>query len=237
MIDAHDSEHPMGDATVPRDHAASFEASFRQFVNAPEFPCLAGKGVVRRSDYGFGVFGALGTEQAAVALASSLGRFVRALPCDGSELRAFAAVFPDREPTSEIAFERRLWRQLQLLHEHDELGAEWDPSASADPESAQFSFSFAGRALFVVGLHPRSSRLSRRFHWPSLVFNPRAQFERLRAEGKFERLRDAVRERDVALQGTPNPNLADFGERSEARQYSGRSTEPKWRCPFHRRDP
>jgi FPC/CPF motif-containing protein YcgG len=237
MIDAHDSERPMRDATAPRDRATSIEAAFRQFVSAPEFPCLAGKGVVRRNHYGFGVFGALGTEQATVALASSLGRFVRALPCDGAELRAFAAVFPDREPTSEIAFERRLWRQLQLLHEHDELGAEWDPSVSADPESAQFSFSFAGRALFVVGLHPRSSRLSRRFHWPSLVFNPRAQFERLRAQGKFERLRDAVRERDVALQGTPNPNLADFGERSEARQYSGRPTEPEWRCPFHRKDP
>jgi FPC/CPF motif-containing protein YcgG len=85
-------------------------------------------------------------------------------------------------------------------------------------------------------MHPASSRLSRRFHWPTLVFNPRAQFERLRAEGKFERLRALVRERDVALQGTLNPNLADFGERSEARQYSGRATEPGWQCPFHRKE-
>ena len=108
---------------------------------------------------------------------------------------------------------------------------------SADPESAQFSYSFGGRALFVVGLHPASSRMSRRFGWPALVFNPRSQFERLRAAGKFERLRDAVRDRDVALQGTPNPNLADFGEMSEARQYSGRATEPEWRCPFHSKDP
>jgi len=95
---------------------------------------------------------------------------------------------------------------------------------------------FGGRALFVVGMHPASSRLARRFRWPALVFNPRAQFERLRAEGKFERLRTLVRERDVALQGTPNPTLADFGERSEARQYSGRETEPEWRCPFHRKN-
>jgi FPC/CPF motif-containing protein YcgG len=237
MIDAHDSELAAQGSIASRVRAASIEAMFRAFVSAPEFPCLAGKGVVRRHDYGFGVFGTLGTELAAAGLASSLSRFVRALPCDGSELRAFAAVFPDRVPTTEIAFEQRLWRQLQLLHEQDELGVEWDPSASADPDSAQFSFSFAGRALFVVGLHPHSSRLSRRFHWPSLVFNPRAQFDRLRAEGKFERLRDAVRERDVALQGTPNPNLADFGERSEARQYSGRPTEKEWRCPFHRKDP
>jgi FPC/CPF motif-containing protein YcgG len=68
------------------------------------------------------------------------------------------------------------------------------------------------------------------------VFNPRAQFERLRAEGTFERLRTVVRERDLEVQGSLNPNLADFGEQSEARQYSGRATEPQWRCPFHRKD-
>jgi hypothetical protein len=37
------------------------------------------------------------------------------------------------------------------------------------------------------------------------------------------------------LQGSLNPNLADFGEQSEARQYSGRATEADWVCPFHRR--
>jgi FPC/CPF motif-containing protein YcgG len=36
------------------------------------------------------------------------------------------------------------------------------------------------------------------------------------------------------VQGTLNPNLADFGERSESRQYSGREVEEGWRCPFHR---
>ena len=67
------------------------------------------------------------------------------------------------------------------------------------------------------------------------MFNPRAQFDRLKAEGRFDRMRDLVRERDVALQGSVNPNLADFGQASEARQYSGRATEPTWECPFHRK--
>ena len=45
----------------------------------------------------------------------------------------------------------------------------------------------------------RSSRLARRFRWPTLVFNPRAQFERLRADGRFERLRGPrARARDRA---------------------------------------
>jgi FPC/CPF motif-containing protein YcgG len=45
-----------------------------------------------------------------------------------------------------------------------------------------------------------------------------------------------VRERDVALQGSTNPNLADFGQASEARQYSGRATEVAWQCPFARKE-
>ena len=219
------------------DIASRVEAEFAAFVGDASFPCLAGKGAVHRGDHTLRVYDGLGTERAAAALAHDLGEFVRAAPADGPGMRAFVAVFRGPVPADEPAFERSLWRQLQRLHEHDDATVGWDPTVSADPESAEFSFSFGGRALFVVGMHPASSRLSRRFGWPTLVFNPRAQFEQLRSNGKFERLRAAVRERDVALQGTANPNLADFGEHSEARQYSGRATEPEWQCPFHRTNP
>jgi hypothetical protein len=46
-------------------------------------------------------------------------------------------------------------------------------------------------------------------------------------------MQEVIRSRERNLQGTLNPNLGDFGVRSEARQYSGRPTEPDWRCPFH----
>jgi FPC/CPF motif-containing protein YcgG len=216
--------------------ADEVEREFVSFVGEAGFPCLAGKGAVRRGDHTLRVYDALGSHAAAAELACDLGNFVRNAPADGSGLRAFVAVFRGPSCTDELDFERRLWRQLQRLHERDEPDIGWDPAVSDDPASASFSFSFGGHAMFVVGMHPASSRLSRRFRWPTLVFNPRAQFERLRQEGKFERLRELVRERDVALQGSLNPNLADFGERSEARQYSGRPTEPEWRCPFHRSD-
>jgi FPC/CPF motif-containing protein YcgG len=212
------------------------EADFRAFVDDARFPCLAGKGALHRNEVTLRAYGALGSLRGIRRLTKELTGFVRGAPVDGTGLRTFVAVFPERVPTSELEFEAWLWRQLQLLHEHDEPGIGWDPAASADPENAEFSFSFAGRALFVVGLHPESSRLARRFRWPALAFNPRAQFERLRSDGRYDRLRSAVRERDVALQGTPNPNLADFGERSEARQYSGRATEAECRCPFHRKE-
>jgi len=84
-----------------------------------------------------------------------------------------------------------------------------------------------------VGLHPGSSRFTRRFAFPTLVFNAHTQFEKLRESGKFERIQDVIRARDKTLQGDLNQNLADYGEASEARQYSGRAVEKDWRCPFH----
>jgi hypothetical protein len=46
-------------------------------------------------------------------------------------------------------------------------------------------------------------------------------------------MQEAIRQRDIALQGSINPVLARFGEASEARQYSGRAVESNWKCPFH----
>lgn len=209
-----------------------FESAFREFVQQPDFPCLGAKGVIRLNSYTLRTYGALGKEGDSRPLAADLGTFSSELRDDA--LRAFVAVFPQSPPESEIGFERRLWRQLQLLHEADPQRSRWADGVSADPADPHFSFSVGGCAFFVIGLHPLSSRLSRRFRWPALVFNPHEQFARLREEGRFEGLRSAIRARDIALQGTENPSLADFGERSEARQYSGRPTEDDWKCPFHR---
>ena len=122
--------------------------------------------------------------------------------------------------------------QLQAIHDLDIKEHPWASDVSDDPGSADFSFSVASRAFFVVGLHPRSSRLARRAQRPTLVFNFHGQFEALRASGRYEKLQAAIRERDVALQGNINPVLARFGEASEALQYSGRASGG---CPFHTR--
>ncbi len=126
-----------------------------------------------------------------------------------------------------------MWAQHQSLHELDRQQFGWDSSVSSDPEESNFSFSFAETSFFIVRLHPQSSRLSRRFRLPTIIFNAHAQFERLRELQQFERLQQTIRARDLKLQGSLNPNLSDFGTQSEARQYSGRAVEENWKCPIH----
>ena len=204
---------------------------FRAFVFDPDFSCLGARAALRHDDHRIGAYGPIGTPEATARLALDLARFAPA--ADGAEFATFVAAFMGAAPEGEAEFEALLWSQLQALHDADETRG-WAPSVSDRPEDPRFAFSFAGTAFFVVGLNPASSRLARRFGWPTLVFNPRVQFERLREDGRYAGLRDQIRAREVALQGTLNPNLADFGEASEARQYSGRAIEPGWRCPFHR---
>ena len=65
-----------------------------------------------------------------------------------------------------------------------------------------------------------------------MVFNLHDQFERLRAQGRYERMREAILDRDRALAGDINPMLDRHGSSSEARQYSGRVVEADWTAPF-----
>jgi len=116
-------------------------------------------------------------------------------------------------------------------------GSPWSADVSTDPDDPKFSLSLAGHPFFVIGLHPGASRIARRAPFPVLVFNSHRQFNRLRADGRYAKMQKATRARDTSLQGSINPNLADFGTAAETRQYSGRAVEANWRCPFHVRKP
>jgi len=232
------------------EFAAEAEATFRQFVLRPEFPCLGAKAASNSDSQTLRVFEDLGAANSTNELAVALSDFTRLVGRDSvepqvatsnpggstesrpTEYASFIAIFERPRETSELEFEDLLWRQLRLLHDHHTAGDDWGPAVSADPADPHFSFSFGGQALYVIGMHANSSREARRFPWPTLVFNPHEQFERLRADGKWKRMQETIRQRDLELQGTINPMLSDFGERSEARQYSGRAVEENWRAPF-----
>lgn len=217
----------------PAAHAKLAHSAFRSFVTNERFSCVGAKAAVRSEGYRFGYYSRMRDERATHGLARDLCAFVAEFPHMRARYKTFVAVFGE-EAMDERAFERALWEQLEALHAIDSQYFPWDPSVSNDAADASFAFSFAGSAFFVVGLHPNSSRLSRRFSQPALAFNAHRQFRGLRETGHFERIQTEVRKRELLIQGNLNPNLAEFGTASEARQYSGRKIEDAWRCPFHR---
>ncbi len=208
--------------------------AFDQFVRDGSHPCVMARAVLTHDAVTFGHYATLGDRDAAADQCRDLYAALEHQRAPGANW-SFVALFAGRPPGSELAFERALWRHLQLMHEYDVGEHRWDPTVDADPHSPRFSFSIGGRAWYVIGLHPAASRLARRFESVALVFNPHQQFERLREQGKYSVVRDRIRERDRAVQGSINPMLADHGERSEARQYSGRAVSTEWRCPFHQK--
>lgn len=213
--------------------AAAIHGAFRAFVDDTHHPCVGAKSAVHTGSYRLGVYDALGGLSATRELGRDLRRFVADAALAASDYATFVAVFESPLDAAPVDFESLLWKQLRRLHGVDD--APWNSEVSADPEDPHFSFSFAETAFYVIGMSPHSERLSRRFPWPALVFNPHAQFERLRESGKWARMKEVIRERDVSLQGSINPALEDFGEQSEARQYAGRAIEPDWRAPFRAR--
>lgn len=188
--------------------------------------------VFSMEQYSIHTYDRLGSKTTASLLLKALGEYIENYDFKGKSFESFIVVFPDTTIETELEFENLLWRQLQFIHEMDSVP--WDSKVSDDPNHPDFSFSILGHAFYVVGLHPKSSRMARKAPYPTLVFNLHSQFDQLREMGVYHKIRDKIRQRDKALQGSINPVLEDFGHSSEARQYSGRNIGEAWKCPFHK---
>jgi uncharacterized protein len=210
--------------------------SFEGFVRDAAFPCVGAKSALSRGTLKTVSCWSIVSSWDDLRIHRKLLAWAREYRADPGLFRSIAFLFAGPEDLSEEMFEDALWARLQSLADKDAwLSQPYDARVSGNPEDPHFSLSFGGEAFFVVGLHPNASRPARRFERPALVFNLHDQFETLRAEGRYERIRDTIIARDVDLAGSVNPMLARHGEASEAAQYSGRVVEPDWRCPF--RDP
>jgi len=196
------------------------------------FPCVGAKAALARGAIDFVDGGDLRSGDGDGKVLQA----IQAFAADNAADRVFASlvvVYPLTPRLPEIAFEAALWGRLQALHEGDDATHPWDRSVSRDPSDPEFSLSLGGRGFYVVGLHAGASRPARRIPGAALAFNLHSQFEILRADGRYDKLSESIRARDVALSGSVNPMLARHGEISEARQYSGRHVDPAWQCPFH----
>lgn len=223
---------------LPVDDSGHARAdAFRAFIRNPPFPCVGAKSALSRGTMKIVVARDITSGWDDMRIYPALLAFVARYREQPDLFQSFAVVFEGPGDLSEEGFERSLWARAQSLSDKDAwLSLPHDERVADDPDSPHFSLSFGGEAFFVVGLHPNASRPARRFSSPVLVFNLHAQFERLREEGRYEKLRSSILERDEVLAGSRNPMLARHGEASEARQYSGRVVGADWRCPFQPRE-
>jgi FPC/CPF motif-containing protein YcgG len=218
--------------TPPRSYADRIGEELKSFIESPLFPCVGAKAALRRHQLNIIVASDIRRRHSDEFIVKRLQDFAVRHDRDPRIFVSQAVIFESRDALGEEEFETFLWQRLSALHELDRRDFLWDPSVDSDPNSPHFSMSIGGKGFFVVGLHPHASRAARRFRYPTLVFNLHAQFERLRDEGRYEQIRSKPIERDIALQGSPNPMLTRHGEASEAAQYSGRLVGKGWKCPF-----
>lgn len=212
---------------------ACAEDALFETIADPAFPCVGAKSAMARGTLKVLACHSLASSWDDLIIHQALMNWAAEYRADPGGFRSLAVSFDGPDDLDEARFEDLMWQRIQSFADKDAwLGQPYDHRVSADPSDPHFSLSFGGEAFFVVGLHPAASRPARRFSRPTLVFNLHDQFVRLREEGRYEKMRDRILDRDKALAGDINPMLARHGEASEAAQYSGRLVEDDWRCPF-----
>ena len=213
------------------------EAAFRDWIMSEAFPCVGAKSALVRDALEVFVAGRIDSPASDLDIRAALRRFSHSLHTSGPIVQSFAVVFEGPDDLTEAEFEWELWNRLQSLHNLDVVaGEDWADGVDDDPESAHFAFSVAGEPFFVVGLHPGASRPARRFDFPVMVFNSHEQFERLKSDGRYEKMQSIIRERELELAGSINPMLRDHGMGAAAAQYSGRHVSLAWEAPFAPKD-
>ena len=213
--------------------ADDLTTQFRAMIREAKYPCVGAKSALNHDHIEMLVAMDIRCPADDERIHAALTEFARRYKADPQMFQSLAVLFRGPEDLSEKGFEQALWQRVQALSDIDAGKHQpYDPRVSPDAGDPHFSLSFGGEAFFLVGLHPQSSRPARRFISPALIFNPHDQFERLRAQGRYDGLSKAIISRDVALAGSPNPMLAEHGDMSAARQYSGRAVSENWRCPF-----
>jgi FPC/CPF motif-containing protein YcgG len=211
----------------------SLAKSLEAFISAVTFPCLMAKAALNSSQLKSITVPHMGCPTHDAEILKFLYQFVDQYKNLNNGYSSAAVIFEKPVTLTETLFEQLMWERLQALSNLDALQYSYDKRVSADPVNGNFSFSIKEEAFYIIGMHPASSRMARRFYFPVLIFNPHAQFESLRVNQKYEKVKQVIRKRDIALSGSVNPMLSDFGQAPEALQYSGKQHDQQWKCPLH----
>ena len=210
------------------------KSEYEDFILTQNHPCIMANTMFQMNNYHLKVYDDILSENNTELILLDINSYLKNYDFTTNKFESLIVCFTQNKFESELEYEKALWDFLQRLHDNDD--ASWDTNVSDDPDNPNFSFSLKGKAFYVIGMHPDSSRIARQAPYCTVVFNLHWQFERLREMGTYQSVRDRIRRRDEALQGYINPVLTDFGQTSETKQYSGRRVEQNWKCPFHHKN-
>ena len=205
---------------------------YSEYLRKKDFPCVAAKAALSRNHIQCMVASHMACPADDKTILQYLYSFVDRYRASEESYHSAAVIFKEPVEINETLFDTLLWQRLNSLASLDKQNYTHDLRVDSDPNSPRYSFSLKEEAFFILGLHPGSSRRSRQFKYPALVFNPHAEFEKLRNSDRYTRMKEVVRKRDVEFSGSVNPMLADFGEASEVYQYSGIRYNSEWTCPL-----
>jgi len=212
----------------------TIESELRDFIITQKHPCLMANSVFVMENYHLKIYDNITSDKIVYPILIDIENYLSKYDFKSKKFESLIICFKNNTFDSELQFENALWTFLQKLHDADDVP--WDSNVSKNPNDANFSFSIKGKAFYIVGMHPNSSRKARQTPYCTIVFNLHGQFEKLRTMGTYETVKNKIRQRDRLLQGSINPVLRDFGTDTETKQYSGRNVEKTWKCPFHHKD-
>ena len=210
----------------------AIKQEYLSYIDNKEFACIGAKAALAKEQIHCFVAGNMACPKDDGAILNFLYNFIDGYRNSHELFHSAAVIFKGPLLITDEEFDRLMWKRLQALSDLDAANYKYDCRVDSAPSSAEFSFSLKEESLFIIGLNPASSRPLRRFTYPALVFNPHVQFEQLRQSGKYEKMKQVVRKRDIAFSGSVNPMLKDFGDASEVYQYSGRKYDESWQCPL-----
>lgn len=194
-----------------------------KFINQTNFPCIMAKTVSRIGWLQTLTLKDIENEENIIKFQKNMYHFIDHYHSSADTLHSFVLMIENKHYQSFECFEEKFWNFLIKIDYFDKILYHHDDRVHSDPQSDNFSFSLMEEAFFILALHPNSPRRSRQFSLPAIVFNPHQQFEKLRTNGVFVKIRDIIRKKDKLLQGFSNPMLSDFGDKSEVYQYTGRA--------------
>lgn len=201
-------------------------------LSATEYPCVGAKASLAKGQIKCLVADHMACPVDDWKILQFLWDFVDEYRKSNKSFHSASVIFRNPYINDERQFDELLWKRLKALDILDKEKYQHDKRVDADPASPRFSYSLKEEAFFIIGLHPANSRRSRQFGYPVLVFNPHAEFEKLRLANRYENLKNTIRKRDIKYSGSVNPIVSDFGETSEIFQYSGVQHDATWKCPL-----